>query len=54
MNHLDDLCGLARMTVEPKPLPTMRRLIIELIVWGIVGFASAALLAVMLLEIAHA
>lgn len=53
MNHLDDLSDLARLTVETKPLPTMRRLIAELIIWSVVGFASAATLAAIFLRILH-
>lgn len=52
-DHIDDLCDLARLTVAPKPLPSMRRLIMEMIVWGLVGFISAAFLAFLLLEIIH-
>lgn len=54
MNHVDDLCDLARITFPPKPLPSMRRLFIEMVVWGVIGFVSAATLAALLLEIVRA
>lgn len=42
--HIDDLCDLARLTVKPKPLPSMRRLFIEMVAWGIIGAVSFAAL----------
>lgn len=43
-DHLDDLTGRARLTVQPKPLPSMRRLFIEMVVWGVIGAVSFAAL----------